>query len=141
MSIKPVRAARVTDTTGALLGASHVRRRPHETRRGDSFQRLHGFGQASCSLAKGAAEGLRAPGRHLRDPKEKRRRLGDSFQRLHGFGQASSLAKGAAEGLRAPGRPLRDPKEKRRRPASWRCGGCRGDSFQRLHGFGQASCM
>ena len=31
MSIKPVRAARVTDTTGAPLGESRVRRRPRNT--------------------------------------------------------------------------------------------------------------
>ena len=37
MSIKPVRAARITDTTGALLGASRVRRRPRNTVKNDVF--------------------------------------------------------------------------------------------------------
>ena len=35
MSIKPVRAARKTDTTGALLGESRVRRRPRNTVKSD----------------------------------------------------------------------------------------------------------
>ena len=38
MSIKPVRAARVTDTTGALLGQSRVRRRPRNTVKNDVFE-------------------------------------------------------------------------------------------------------
>ena len=38
MSIKPVRATRITDTTGALLGASHVRRRPRNTVKTDVFE-------------------------------------------------------------------------------------------------------
>ena len=37
MSIKLVRAARITDTTGALLDASHVRRRPRNTVKNDVF--------------------------------------------------------------------------------------------------------
>ena len=37
MSIKPVRAARITDTTSALLDASHVRRRPRNTVKNDVF--------------------------------------------------------------------------------------------------------
>ena len=37
MSIKPVRAARITDTTGALLGASRLRRRPRNTVKNDVF--------------------------------------------------------------------------------------------------------
>ena len=37
MSIKLVRAARITDTTGALLGASRLRRRPRNTVKNDVF--------------------------------------------------------------------------------------------------------
>ena len=40
MSIKPVRAARITDTTGALLGESRGRRRPRNTVKNDSFEHL-----------------------------------------------------------------------------------------------------
>ena len=38
MSIKPVRAARITDTTGALLGESRGRRRPRNTVKHDVFE-------------------------------------------------------------------------------------------------------
>ena len=38
MSIKPVRAARITDTTGALLDESRVRRRPRNTVKNDVFR-------------------------------------------------------------------------------------------------------
>ena len=38
MSIKPVRVARVTDTTGALLGESRGRRRPQNTVKTDVFE-------------------------------------------------------------------------------------------------------
>ena len=38
MSIKPVRAARITDTTGALLGESRRRRRPQNTVKTDVFE-------------------------------------------------------------------------------------------------------
>ena len=38
MSIKPVRAAGITDTTGALLGQSRVRRRPRNTVKNDVFE-------------------------------------------------------------------------------------------------------
>ena len=38
MSIKPVRAARITDTTGALLGQSRVRRRPRNTVKNGVFE-------------------------------------------------------------------------------------------------------
>ena len=40
MSIKLVRAARITDTTGALLGESRGRRRPRNTVKNDSFEHL-----------------------------------------------------------------------------------------------------
>ena len=38
MSIKPVRAARITDTTGALLGESRGRRKPRNTVKHDVFE-------------------------------------------------------------------------------------------------------
>ena len=38
MSINPVRAARITDTTGALLSESRGRRRPRNTVKNDVFQ-------------------------------------------------------------------------------------------------------
>ena len=38
MSIKPVRAARITDTTGTLLGESRIRRRPRNTVKNDAFE-------------------------------------------------------------------------------------------------------
>ena len=38
MSIKPVRAARITDTTGALLDESRVGRRPRNTVKNDVFE-------------------------------------------------------------------------------------------------------
>ena len=38
MSIKPVRAACVTDTAGALLGESRGRRRPQNTVKPDVFE-------------------------------------------------------------------------------------------------------
>ena len=38
MSIKPVRAARITDTTGTLLDESRVRRRPQNTVKNDVFR-------------------------------------------------------------------------------------------------------
>ena len=38
MSIKPVRAARITDTTGALLGESRGRRRPRNAVKNDVFE-------------------------------------------------------------------------------------------------------
>ena len=82
--------------------------------------------------------GLRAPGRHLRCPKERGAGRGGSFQRLNSIrlqctgctfqrllprlppdaGKAAmqEWAKGAGKGLRAPGRHLRGPKEKRCRP-------------------------
>ena len=41
MSIKPVCAARITDTTGALLGASRIRRRPRNTVKNDVFHIMH----------------------------------------------------------------------------------------------------
>ena len=62
MSIKPVRAARITDTTGALLGASRLRRRPRNTVKHDVFEhflnilrKIHinlstGFGRGSTRI-------------------------------------------------------------------------------------------
>ena len=38
MSIKPVRAARISDTTGALLGESRRRRRPQNTVKNNAFE-------------------------------------------------------------------------------------------------------
>ena len=38
MSIKPVRAARITDVTGAPLGESRIRRRPRNTLKHDVFE-------------------------------------------------------------------------------------------------------
>ena len=77
MSIKPVRATRITDTTGALLGASHVRRRPRNTVKTDVFEhflnilrKIHinlstGFGRRSgggipAVQQKGRRQGRRA---------------------------------------------------------------------------------
>ena len=40
MSIKLVRAARITDTTGALLGESRGRRKPRNTVKHDVFEHL-----------------------------------------------------------------------------------------------------
>ena len=77
MSIKPVRAARITDTTGALLGESRVRRRPRNTVKNDVFEhfsniqrKIHknlsgGFGRGSTRglpavQQKGRRQGRRA---------------------------------------------------------------------------------
>ena len=77
MSIKPVRAARITDTTGALLGESRVRRRPRNTVKNDVFEhfsniqrKIHinlsgGFGRGSgggipAVQQKGRRQGRRA---------------------------------------------------------------------------------
>ena len=110
---------------------------------------------ATQEWAKGAGKGLRAPGRHLRGPKERGAGRGGSFQRLNSIrlqctgctfqrllprlppdaGKAAmqEWAKGAGKGLRAPGRHLRGPKEKRCRPR-WQLpeAQCTGCALQRL---------
>ena len=70
MSIKPVRVARITDTTGTLLGASHVRRRPRNTVKPDAFEhflnilhKIHinlstGFGRGRPGVDAGYTGGL-----------------------------------------------------------------------------------
>ena len=77
MSIKPVRAARVTDATGALLGESRGRRRPRNTVKKTMF---------STSRAKKLVDNIN---------------LSTGFGRGSGGGRAQVHQKGRRQGRRA----------------------------------------
>ena len=61
MSIKPVRAARITDTTDALLDESRVRRHPRNTVKHDVFPHISVWG--SSFLAAVPPDSARSPAR------------------------------------------------------------------------------
>ena len=74
MSIKPVRAAGITDTTGALLGDSRRRRRPQNTVKTDVFE--HPAQDTYKSVDRIWAGVGRGSGGGIREVQQKGRRQG-----------------------------------------------------------------